>query len=83
MVIIGLVKWVGEDTNSEQLSSITTAIFAAQFFNTAIILLLVQANLTEHTPEFLDKYTAGGRFYDYSPYWYGDVGSAIAFSMVI
>lgn len=84
MVIINLVKWVGEDTNSEQLSSITRAIFIAQFFNTGIILLLVQANLSEHWPKaFWTTATNGGRFYDYSPNWYGDVGSTIAFSMVI
>jgi hypothetical protein len=43
----------------------------------------VQANLTEHSPKSITSATDGGRFYDYSPNWYGDVGSAIAFSMVI
>ena len=49
-VIIKLITWIGEDTVSEQLSSITNGVFYAQFFNTGILLLLVNANMTEHQP---------------------------------
>ena len=52
-VIIKGITWVGEDTNSEQLSSITNGVFAAQFFNTGFLLLLVNGNMTEHQPKFL------------------------------
>lgn len=48
--IIALITWVGEDTISEQLASITNGVFYAQFFNTGILLLLVNANLSEHQP---------------------------------
>lgn len=65
-VIIKGITWVGEDTNSEQLSSITNGVFFAQFFNTGILLLLVNGNLTEHPPYFLTKYFRGP-FYDYMP----------------
>ena len=49
--------------------------FLAQFFNTAIIILLVNANLGE--VKFLPKDVKGlfnGPFYDYYPEWYNDVG---------
>ena len=42
-LIINLVYWVGEDTQSEQKSSITKGVFYAQFFNTGFLLLLVNA----------------------------------------
>jgi hypothetical protein len=48
-VIIKLIEWIAEDTYSQQLSSITNGVFYAQFFNTGLLLLLVNANLTEHT----------------------------------
>ena len=43
-LIIRMITWVGEDTHSERLSSITNGVFAAQFFNTGFVLLLVNAN---------------------------------------
>ena len=54
-VIIKGITWVGEDTCSEQLASITNGVFVAQFFNTGILLLLVNGNLTEHPPKFITK----------------------------
>lgn len=50
---IALLTWVGEDTYSARLASITTGVFVAQFFNTGILLLLVNANLKEHLPKAL------------------------------
>jgi hypothetical protein len=48
IITIKLVEFIQEDTLSEQLSSVTIYVFVAQFFNTAFILLLVNANLSEH-----------------------------------
>lgn len=72
-VIIKLITWVGEDTNSEQLGSITNGVFMAQFFNTGILLLLVNGNLTEHEPKFITQFV-NGVYYDYMPDWYQEVG---------
>jgi len=81
-IIIAAIKWVGEDTNSEQLSSITNGVFVAQFFNTGILLLLINGNMSEHWPHFLtDRVT--GPFYDYYPQWYSNVGSKIVNAMRI
>ena len=49
-LIIALIQWVREDTLSQQLASITNGVFIAQFFNTGFLLLLVNANITEHEP---------------------------------
>jgi hypothetical protein len=56
IIIIKGITWVGEDTNSEQLSSITNGVFIAQFFNSGILLLLVNGNISEHPPYSLTKY---------------------------
>jgi len=72
-LIIKLIIWVGEVTQSLQLTSITNGVFVAQFMNTGIILLLVNANLTEHQPSFITKHVRG-RYFDYESDWYGDVG---------
>lgn len=80
--IISLITWVGEDTNSEQLASITNGVFYAQFFNTGLLLLIVNGNMTEHEPYFITKYIAGP-YYDYVPAWYSDVGMKIVQTMLI
>lgn len=82
MVTIKGIEWVGEDTNSEQLTSITNGVFIAQFFNTGILILLVNGNMTEHKPEFFTKYVKG-MYYDYMPEWYQNVGFKIIMTMMI
>jgi len=81
-VIIKLVIWIREDTNSSQLASITNGVFIAQFFNTGFLLLFVNANLTEHSPHWLTQYFRGP-FYDYMPGWYSVVGFLITKTMII
>jgi hypothetical protein len=46
--IIKLITWISVDTESEQLTAISTGVFIAQFFNTGFLVLFVNANLTEH-----------------------------------
>lgn len=80
-VSIGLITWIGYDTHSEMLTKITNGVFAAQFFNTAILILLVYSNLEEVSPtmgELLD-----GEFRDYSPMWYTLVGNNIVQTMAV
>lgn len=72
-LIIYLTLWVGHDTRSEQLTSITSGVFLTQFFNTGLLLLLVNANLTEYGENRIIK-SFNGPFSDYTPDWYNDVG---------
>ena len=56
-VIWRLTVWVGHETNSQQKVFMTRTVFLAKFLNTAVILLLINANLMEHSPISLTRYT--------------------------
>ena len=47
LFIIKLIMYLGKDTESEQTKLITNGVFIVQFFNTALLLLMVNANLSE------------------------------------
>lgn len=55
----------------------------AQFFNTGILLLLVNANMSEHKPKMFTSMISSGMYYDYMPYWYHEVGNKIVKAMII
>ena len=80
-ITIKLITWIGYDTHSEQLTKITNGVFIGQFFNTAILLLLVYANFTDSSLPLTSFFN--GPFYDYSDRWYAIVGSQIVKTMVI
>lgn len=76
LIMISLIKWIGEDTHSSQLKSITNGVFIVQFLNTGVLLLLVQANFIEY--DFpLAKSVFNGPFTDFLPLWYVGVGYKI------
>lgn len=80
--IMYLVMYIGEDTQSAQNATTTRGIFIGQFINTGFVILLVNANLSEHFPKAITKHFRGS-FYDYQPMWYIDVGLKIQLSMLI
>jgi hypothetical protein len=84
-LIIKLVDWIGLPTQSERLTTITTGIFIAQFFNTGFLLFLVNFNATEHKnwPEWITSIFATGKFAGFVPDWYNEVGSKIVVTMII
>jgi len=82
-VIIKLISSIRYDTQSEMLSQITNGVFIAQFLNTGFVLLLVNSNMTEHSPKFITRYIASGQFRDYVPLWYSEVGAKILQTMII
>lgn len=75
-IIIRLTKWVGYETYSKELTSITKGIFLAQFFNTGCQMLIVNANMQEHSDNWLIQ-KFDGPFRDYNPEWYNNVGDLI------
>lgn len=79
MMIIALITWIGYDTVSEQMTKITNGVFIALFFNTGILLVLTNANLSDLS-ENLGK-VFSGNFYDYSVNWYASVGSILVSTM--
>lgn len=86
LIVIKWVKWIGHDTHSSQIKAITNGVFIAQFLNTGILLLLVQANFGEVMqdlsmeiegivdPTSIINQIFNGPFYDYVPLWYTAVG---------
>lgn len=48
--ILYMVIYIGEETASQQKATVTRGVFMAQFANTGFVILLVNANLTEHFP---------------------------------
>ena len=72
-----LITWIGYDTYSELMVKITNGIFIVLFFNTGLLLTLVNANLSDVSmSEFLSS-IFDGRYYDYSSQWYAKVGYTI------
>jgi len=64
------------------MTSIANFVFAAYFFNTGILLVLINANLTEHWPYSLTQFVDGA-YYDYTPNWYANVGELLVETMLI
>jgi hypothetical protein len=81
IIMITLIKWIGEDTHSSQLKSITNGVFVAQFFNTAILLILSNANFSEVGLPLASIFN--GPFYDFTPRWYTAVGYRLTQTMLI
>ena len=80
-IVINLITWIGYDTHSEMLAKITNGTFIAQFFNTALVLPLVQANFGEVFP-FLG-HIFQGKYSDYDDDWYSKVGYLLVQTMMI
>lgn len=81
-ILILLVKFIGEDTKSEQTRSVKVAVFITQFFNTAILLLLFNANMSETSIPFFSDVLAG-EYTDFNNDWYTDIGCTIIKAMIV
>jgi hypothetical protein len=73
-----LVDWVGYSTETVRLSKTTSITFYVQFFNSAFLLLLVNANLTEQPIAFGLK---GGSMPDFNGVWFRSVGNVLIAAM--
>lgn len=49
--IVEMSKWIGESTVSKEQAVTVNAVFLAQFINTGLLILIVNANLQEHFPK--------------------------------
>ena len=80
-IMITLICWIGEDTHSQQLKSITNGIFVTIFFNTGLLLPLVFANFEEVGLPLASYFNA--QFPDFTPMWYVVVGFQLEKTMII
>ena len=76
---IAAVNWVGYSTETKRLSESTTVTWAVQFFNTGIILLLVNANMSDQPITF---WLTNGTFSDFNAAWFKTVGNILVGSMM-
>ena len=81
VVNVGLVNTIGYHKNSEIVRTIMQFVFVQQFINTALLLLVTNANF-EHTPlAFI--YPIRNKYNDFSSEWYQMVGVSIYKTMII
>jgi len=78
-ICIMLVDWIGFSTETVRLSKTTTITFVVQFFNSAFLLLMVNANLSEQP--FTFGLTAG-TMPDFNSLWFRSVGDVIVAAMI-
>ena len=80
LFIIKLIIYIGKDTESEQTRLISNGVFIVQFFNTAFLLLLVNANFTENFG-ILGK-IFNGSIGDFNSWWFNDIGNTLVGAMM-
>jgi hypothetical protein len=73
-----LVDWIGFPTETVRLSKTTSITFWVQFFNSAFLLLLINANLSEQPISFG---LTGGTMGDFNATWFRIVGNVIIGAM--
>ena len=72
-----LIATIGYDTYSVLNVRITNGIFIVLFFNTGLLLTLVNANLSDVSVSVFLSSIFDGTYYDYSPDWYAKIGYTI------
>ena len=74
-----MVDWIGYPTETERLSKTTTVTFIVQYFNSAFLLLMVNANMSEQPLTF---WLTTGAMPDFNSAWFRSVGDIIVAAMV-
>ncbi len=78
-VCIMLVDWIGFSTETVRLSKTTTITWVVQWFNSAFLLLMVNANLSEQPITF---WLTSGAIPDFNSAWFRSVGDIIVAAMI-
>jgi hypothetical protein len=79
LFIIKLITYIGKDTESEQTRLICNGVFVVQFFNTALLLLLVNANFSENFGPLGAIFS--GSLSDFNSLWFNDIGYTLEGAM--
>lgn len=78
-ICIMLVDWIGFSTETVRLSKTTTVTWIVQFFNSAFLLLMVNADMSEQPITFG---LTTGSLPDFNSAWFRSVGDIIVLAMV-
>ena len=76
-----LIKFIGYHTESSEITAIMVSIFVATFFNTAILLLLADADLTQN--RFISWIPLRGPYPDLTENWYLNIAPSLIFTMLL
>ena len=74
-----MVDWIGYPTETERLSWTTNITFYVQFFNSGVLLMLINANLTEQ-PFSLGLNS--GSLSDFNAAWFKTIGNVLVGAMM-
>lgn len=78
-----LIKYVGYHTESAEITAIMISIFVATFFNTAILLLLADADFSAANYPLLGWIPLKGPYPDLTENWYLNIAPSLIFTMVL
>ena len=78
---MSLVEWIGYDTHSKVMTKTMNGILLVLFFNTGILVILVNANLSEVNTTLGTIFD--GQYYDYETEWYEKIGGTLCQTMFI
>ena len=82
-----LVEWERHEQKDDELRSLCTKMFAGQFMNTALLMILINAKLPSGLTSIggIFSFTGlmTGAYDDFRVGWYSDVGGALTLTMVI
>lgn len=76
-----MIKMVGYHTETGEIAAITMTIFIATFFNTGVLLLLADADLSQVS--FLGWIPLNGPFPDLTEQWYIVIAPSMVMTMAI
>jgi hypothetical protein len=82
-ITIALITWIGYDTFSELMTKIVNGVFLSLFFNTGILLILVNANFSEVSLGIGLTNGFKGPYPDYTVDWYNSVGGVLVSTMLL
>ena len=70
-----------DDTHSEIMTKITNGVFLVLFFNTGLLITLINANYSEVSTTLGTIFN--GVYYDFSPTWYAKIGQTLVHTMLL
>ncbi|DBA00720.1 TPA: LOW QUALITY PROTEIN: hypothetical protein N0F65_001191 [Lagenidium giganteum] len=86
-IITWLVAIERHHTESGQIVSRVVKVFISQFFNTAILMIVINANMNYFMADKVINVSSfqilNGKYSDFTPTWYSDVGVALILTMII
>jgi len=81
--VVELFWKVGHKTISALNADILNSIFYSQFFNTGVLILLVNYEIGDRAEDLLTRVIERRVHFDYAPLWYKDISKKIVLTMGI